>query len=95
MASYLGICFGIATLLLLAYVLINYFLGNAVEGWTSLAVIILALGSVQLFVAGVMGEYLGRLYMESKRRPLFVIQEVVCSTQFNQETSNANSKVLK
>jgi dolichol-phosphate mannosyltransferase len=94
MASYLGICFGIATLLLLAYVLVHYFLGNAVPGWTSLAVIILALGSVQLFVAGVMGEYLGRLYMESKRRPLFIIQEVVCSTELNQKTSNSKSNIL-
>lgn len=94
LASYLGFCFGIATLLLLAYVLVHYFLGNTVEGWTSLAVIILALGSVQLFVAGVMGEYLGRLYIESKRRPLFVIQEVVCSTELTQETSIASPKVL-
>lgn len=94
MASYFGICFGIATLLLLSYVLVTYFLGKTVEGWTSLAVIILALGSVQLFVAGIMGEYLGRLYMESKRRPLFVIQEVVCSTELTQETSTANPKVL-
>jgi glycosyltransferase involved in cell wall biosynthesis len=81
LASYLGFCFGIATLILLTYVLVNFFLGKTVEGWTSLAVIILALGSVQLFVSGVMGEYLGRLYMESKRRPLFVIQEVKCSTE--------------
>lgn len=78
MASYIGFCFGILTLILIAYVFIQYFLGNTVEGWTSLAVIILALGSVQLFVAGVMGEYLGRLYMEAKGRPLFVIQEIVC-----------------
>jgi len=94
MASYLGFCFGIATLLLLAYVLVHYFLGHTVEGWTSLAVIILALGSVQLFVAGVMGEYLGRLFIESKDRPLFVIQEVVCSNELVQETSPLNSKVL-
>lgn len=79
LASYFGIGFGIATLVLLVYVLINYFLGHSVEGWTSLAVIILAMGSVQLFVAGVMGEYLGRLYVESKGRPLFIIQEVVAS----------------
>jgi dolichol-phosphate mannosyltransferase len=81
LASYLGFCFGIATLLLLAYVMGHYFLGHTVEGWTSLAVIILALGSVQLFVAGVMGEYLGRLYIESKQRPLFIIQEVVSSPE--------------
>ena len=91
MASYLGICFGIATLFLLAYALAQYFLGKTVEGWTSLAVIILALGSVQLFVAGVMGEYLGRLYIETKGRPLFVIQEVVCSNELVHENSTSRS----
>jgi dolichol-phosphate mannosyltransferase len=40
---------------------------------------------VQLIVAGVMGEYLGRLYMESKRRPLFIIQEVASSSQVTAE----------
>ncbi|MDO8370149.1 MAG: glycosyltransferase family 2 protein [Candidatus Nitrotoga sp.] len=93
-ASYLGICFGIATLSLLGYVIVNYFLGHTVEGWTSLAVIILTLGSVQLFVAGVMGEYLGRLYIESKGRPLFIIQEVVCSNELGHETPISSSKVL-
>ena len=78
-ASYMGILSGIATLLLLVYVLIHYFIGYSVEGWTSLAVIVLLLGSAQLFVAGVMGEYLGRLYVESKGRPLFIIQEIVSS----------------
>lgn len=92
-ASYLGICFGISTLFLLAYLIANYFLGRTVEGWTSLAVIILALGSVQLFVAGVIGEYMGRLYIESKGRPLFIIQEVVCSNELGQNTSVSSSKV--
>jgi dolichol-phosphate mannosyltransferase len=90
MASDLGICFGIGTLLLLAYVLVSYFLGKTVEGWTSLAVVILALGSAQLFVLGVMGEYLGRLYMESKGRPLFIIQEVVCSNVLVKKASTSN-----
>lgn len=79
LASYSGIGVGIATLLLLVYVLVNYFYGTTVSGWTSLAVIILALGSVQLFVVGVLGEYLGRLYMESKGRPLYIVREVVRS----------------
>jgi dolichol-phosphate mannosyltransferase len=39
--------------------------------------IVLILGSAQLFVLGVFGEYLGRLYVESKRRPLFVIDHVI------------------
>lgn len=79
MASYFGACFGVAALLLLLYVFVYHFVGYTVSGWTSLAVIVLALGSVQLLVAGVMGEYLGRLYMQSKGRPLFVIQEIVSS----------------
>jgi len=83
MASYFGIGFGIATLLMLAYVFIHYFTGSTVEGWTSLAVIVLAVGSAQLLVAGVMGEYLGRLYVESKGRPLFIIQEVISSPELS------------
>lgn len=94
MASYFGMYFGIATLLLMVYVVAQYFLGNTIEGWTSLAVIILAVSSVQLFVAGVMGEYLGRLYMESKGRPLFVIQDVVCSDEFGSVGSALSSKAL-
>ena len=94
MASYFGFCFGLATVLLLAYVLVQYSLGHTVEGWTSLAVIILALGSVQLFVAGVMGEYLGRLYMESKARPLFVISEVICSNSVAHGSSTTRLEEL-
>jgi dolichol-phosphate mannosyltransferase len=75
-ASYLGFSFALATVLLMFYVVASYFRGSTIDGWTSMTLIILAIGSVQLIVAGVMGEYLGRLYMESKRRPLFIIQEV-------------------
>ncbi|RRD25671.1 glycosyltransferase [Brucellaceae bacterium VT-16-1752] len=79
MATYVGLGFGLIEIFLLAYVMIEYFLGHTIEGWTSLAVIILAVGSVQLFVAGVMGEYIGRLYMEAKGRPLFIIQDIRCA----------------
>lgn len=93
-ASYFGFGFGIATLLLLAYVLQQYLAGNTVTGWTSLAVILLAVSSVQLFVAGVLGEYLGRLYMESKGRPLFIIQEVV-SNNGARQASSAESPITE
>lgn len=76
LASYSGVCFALLTLVLLAYILVNYFSGRSVEGWTSLAAIMLALGSVQLLVVGVLGEYLGRIYIESKGRPLFIVDEV-------------------
>jgi hypothetical protein len=44
-------------------------------------VIVLALGSVQMIIVGVMGEYIGRLYMQAKGRPLYVIDEVVASSE--------------
>jgi dolichol-phosphate mannosyltransferase len=91
MATYVGLGFGLAEVFLLAYVIIEYLLGHTIEGWTSLAVIILAVGSVQLFVAGVMGEYLGRLYIEAKGRPLFIIQDVRCSDEHTQTRSIAKA----
>jgi dolichol-phosphate mannosyltransferase len=79
LASYFAIIFGILAFSMLIYVLVQYFIGNNVEGWTSLAVIVLLIGSVNLFVAGVLGEYLGRLYIQSKGRPLYIIQEMISS----------------
>jgi dolichol-phosphate mannosyltransferase len=61
---------------MLVYTLYAWFMGHTIEGWTSLMTVVLLLGSVQLLVMGVFGEYLGRLYMESKRRPLYVIERV-------------------
>ena len=79
-SSYIGLIFNIVALLLLGYIGIQYISGNNVKGWTFLAVIILALGSAQMLMIGIIGEYLGRLYVESKGRPLFIIQEIVSST---------------
>jgi glycosyltransferase involved in cell wall biosynthesis len=81
LASYLGMTCAACTLILAAFVIIQHFIGDTVAGWTSLAVIVLALGSVQMIIVGVMGEYIGRLYMQAKGRPLYVIDEVVASSE--------------
>lgn len=75
-ASHLGALFGLLGLLALSWVAVAWVSGGTVTGWASLAALILILGSVQLLVLGVFGEYLGRMYMEAKERPLFVIDEV-------------------
>lgn len=75
-ASHLGMLFGLAGLLSLIGIVWVWMRGGTVEGWASLAALILIMGSVQLLVLGVFGEYLGRMYMEAKHRPLFIIAEV-------------------
>lgn len=93
LASYLGMLVGLFGLLLLIYVGIGWFRGKVVEGWTSLMVVVVSLASAQLMVIGIMGEYVGRLYVEAKRRPLFVIDEVIRSRAMAQNaTVNAAEK---
>ncbi|WP_245806144.1 glycosyltransferase family 2 protein [Erythrobacter donghaensis] len=75
-ASHLGMLFGVAGLLSLVGIVWVWLQGGTVQGWASLAALILIMGSVQLLVLGVFGEYLGRMYMEAKHRPLFIIAEV-------------------
>lgn len=76
-ASYLGLLLGILSLLMLGYTLGSWASGHVVEGWTSLLTVVLVLGAAQLILFGVMGEYIGRLYLETKRRPLFIIDQVL------------------
>ncbi|QND55102.1 glycosyltransferase family 2 protein (plasmid) [Phyllobacterium sp. 628] len=78
-ASHLGMIFGLLGLFALGYTFYSWVDGNVLPGWTSLAAIVLILGSVQLLVLGIFGEYLGRMYMETKRRPLYLVNEVVSS----------------
>jgi len=76
-ASYLGILLGFLSIFALSYTLGSWFLGRVVEGWTSVLTIILLLGSAQLIMFGILGDYVGRLYVEAKHRPLFIIDQVI------------------
>lgn len=74
--TYLGLIAGALGVVTLGWVFVSWLLGMALTGWTSLAGLVLIIGSLQLTMLGIFGEYLGRMYMESKRRPLFIIDEV-------------------
>lgn len=57
------------------YTLIQYFLGHTVSGWASVILAVLFIGGVQMLCLGVIGEYIGKIYMESKNRPKFFIEQ--------------------
>ncbi|MDQ7978075.1 glycosyltransferase family 2 protein [Paraburkholderia sp. SARCC-3016] len=76
-ATYMGFFAAALSGALMLYVFVAWLLDRSVPGWSSLAIIMLTMGSCQLVVVGILGEYLGRLYIETKGRPLFVIQEIV------------------
>jgi dolichol-phosphate mannosyltransferase len=76
LAAYLGLLSGLCAMLLLIYVFGRWVSGVPVHGWASLMGVVLLIGSAQLFVLSLIGEYLGRLYIESKRRPLFLVDEI-------------------
>lgn len=76
LASLLGLLFGAVGALGVVITIIAWAMGVTVPGWASVVVILLTLGGIQLAVLGIIGEYLGRLYIEVKRRPLFIIDEI-------------------
>jgi glycosyltransferase involved in cell wall biosynthesis len=69
------LCF-LLTGLLSVYVLYSWVELSVVRGWTSLLLLFLFFSGVQLLVLGVIGEYVGRTYVETKRRPLFLVSEI-------------------
>src|ERR1051325_8773579 len=77
MASHIGLWLVAASAILVAYIAFGFFTGSAIQGWTSLMLVVVVLGAVQMFVLGMIGEYLGRLYIESKRRPLYLVSDII------------------
>ena len=73
--TYIGGSVALVALLYTAMIFIRtLFFGTDVPGYASLMVVILVLGAVQLISLGVIGEYLGRLYLEVKQRPIYLLQ---------------------
>ena len=75
MASYVGIIVFLLGLLYAVYAIILHISGETIPGWTSLLVTVLLLGGIQLLTLGVIGEYLARIFNESKSRPLYFIKD--------------------
>ena len=65
------------SLIMLIYFLVVHFMGRTVHGWTSTIVSIWAIGGLQLLAIGIVGEYIGKIYLETKARPKYIIETVL------------------
>lgn len=73
----LGVIIFLVSIAILIYSIVRHFMGETVLGWSSLMVSVWALGGLQLLAIGVVGEYIGKMYLETKGRPRFAIQDVL------------------
>ena len=76
LASHAGLWLAAGSVLIVIYILIAWLAGRSIPGWTSLMLVVVVLGAVQMFVLGLLGEYIGRLYSQAKQRPLYIVQEI-------------------
>ena len=79
-ATYMGLLVALASIVYGAQVIVKTLIfGNPVAGYPSLMTVILFLGGIQLMTLGVIGEYLGRVFNETKRRPLYLVERFLPS----------------
>lgn len=71
----LGVTLFLVSIVLLIYYIIGYFAGNTIEGWATLVVSIWGIGGLELLAIGVIGEYIGKIYLETKGRPRYIVEE--------------------
>ncbi|MDD3242871.1 MAG: glycosyltransferase family 2 protein [Eubacteriales bacterium] len=73
----LGIAAVVAALALIVYALVSWLTGHAVPGWAPIMIAVAFFGGAQLISIGVLGMYVGRIYEESRARPLYIVKETV------------------
>ena len=75
-SSFIGIVFCLAAFIFICVIIIRTFIwGDAVAGWPSLVCMIFFVGGIQLFCTGIVGQYLAKTYLETKKRPVYIVKE--------------------
>jgi len=77
MATWLGVLAGLVALGGVGWALYSKFFGGVVRGWTTIMILVGLGSSAQLLMTGILGEYVGRIYEEVKRRPLYVVDNEI------------------
>lgn len=81
--SLLGGLIFIISIIMLVYSLVRHFMGETETGWTSMILSIWSLGGLQLLAIGIIGEYIGKVYLETKKRPKFIVEKYLSDESEN------------
>lgn len=81
----LGVVIFCVSLVMIVYFIIQHCIGNTVSGWASLIVSIWALGGLQLLSIGIIGEYIGKTYLETKKRPRYSLESILYKEEERQD----------
>lgn len=81
--SMLGGLIFIISIIMLVYSLVRHFMGETETGWTSMILSIWSLGGLQLLAIGIIGEYIGKVYLETKKRPKFIVEKYLSDESEN------------
>lgn len=73
-ATYAGFFFSFASLLYIPYVLYSFYIGKEVSGWASLIMTVVFFGGLQLIILGIIGIYIGKMFMQTKNRPNYIVR---------------------
>ncbi len=92
LSLYLGIGSVIVAFLVGLFAIYAWFVLQTIHGWTSLVIIVLTFGAMQMFCLAIMGEYIGRTYIQTKQRPLFVIESIHVASAEADESDPSHDK---
>ena len=73
----LGVLVAFISFIFMIWAAVDFFLGNTVAGWSSTICVVSFIGGIQLIALGIIGEYVGKIYLEVKARPRYIISERV------------------
>lgn len=77
LASLLAVLSLLVSVVMLCYCIVQKIKGETVPGWSSLGASIWAVGGLELFMVGIIGEYIGKIYFETKKRPRYIVDETI------------------
>jgi len=85
MITFLGIFIFTVSIAMIAYFFVRYFTGHTISGWASIACSLWGIGGLILFSIGIVGEYIGKIYLETKRRPRFHVEQFLYEKEMKNE----------